>query len=87
MFVVVSGAVALRDGERTLDTVGAPGIFGEMALIESKRRSLTAVVEEHAELVEIPARTFCVPVHETPYFARLVMRVMAARLRRANTST
>lgn len=87
MFVVVSGAVTLRDGERTLDTVEAPGIFGEMALIESKPRSLSAVVEENAELVEIPARTFWVLVHETPYFARLVMRVMAARLRRTSAST
>jgi CRP/FNR family cyclic AMP-dependent transcriptional regulator len=87
MFVVVSGTVALRDGERTLDTVEAPGIFGEMALIESKPRSLSAVVEDSAELVEIPVRTFWVLVHETPYFARLVMRVMAARLRRTSAST
>jgi CRP-like cAMP-binding protein len=35
-------------------------------------------------LVEIPVRTFWVLVHETPYFAALVMRVMAERLRQAS---
>jgi CRP-like cAMP-binding protein len=84
MYVVVSGAVALKDGDRVLDTVHAPGLFGEMALIEFKPRSLTAVVETDAKLVEIPSRAFWILVHETPYFARLVMRVMADRLRRAN---
>jgi CRP-like cAMP-binding protein len=84
MFIVTSGAVALRDGERTLDTVRAPGLFGEMALIESQPRALSAFVESDAELVEIPARTFWVLVNETPYFAQLVMRVMAERLRRAS---
>ena len=83
MYVVVSGTVALRDGENTLDRVVAPGIFGELALIESKPRALTAVAESDVGLVEIPARTFWVLVHETPYFAQLVMRVMAERLRNA----
>lgn len=84
MYIVTSGTIALKDGERTLDTVAAPGLFGELALIESQPRALTAVVDSDAELVEISARTFWVLVHETPYFAQLVMRVMAQRLRRAS---
>ena len=83
MYVVVTGTVALKDDENVLDTVHAPGIFGELALIESKPRALTAVAETEVGLVEIPARTFWVLVHETPYFAQLVMRVMAERLRNA----
>lgn len=84
MFIVVSGTVVLKDGDQTYDTVTAPGLFGEMALIESKPRALSAVAEDDVELVEIPARTFWVLVHETPYFAQLVMSVMADRLRRAS---
>lgn len=84
MFVVVSGTVVLKDGDQTYDTVEAPGLFGEMALIESKPRALTAVAVDEVELVKIPARTFWVLVHETPYFAQLVMSVMADRLRRAS---
>jgi CRP/FNR family transcriptional regulator, cyclic AMP receptor protein len=84
MFIVVRGRVVLKDGDRTYDTVEAPGLFGEMALIESKPRALTAVAGDEVELVEIASRTFWVLVHETPYFAQLVMSVMADRLRRAS---
>jgi CRP-like cAMP-binding protein len=84
MFVVTTGTVVLTDGDRVLDTVAAPGLFGEMALIESVPRALTATAESDAEMVEIPVRTFWVLVHETPYFAALVMRVMAQRLRKAS---
>ena len=83
MYVVVSGTIVLKDGENVMDSVSAPGLFGELALIESKPRALTAVADTDVGLVEIPARTFWVLVHETPYFAQLVMRVMAERLRNA----
>jgi CRP-like cAMP-binding protein len=84
MFILTSGVIGLTDGDRVLDMVEAPGLFGELALIESQPRALTATVRSEAELVEIPARMFWVLVHETPYFAQLVMRVMAERLRRVS---
>jgi CRP/FNR family transcriptional regulator, cyclic AMP receptor protein len=87
MYIVNVGAVALKAGELVIETVSAPGLFGEMALIESQPRSLSAVAEGDAELVSIPARHFWVLVHETPYFAQLVMSVMAARLRQAGETT
>ena len=86
MYVVIGGAVDLIDGDRVVATVEAPGLFGEMALIESKPRSLGAVASQDAELVGISNRAFWILVHETPSFARLVMRVMADRLRRANSA-
>src|ERR1700685_1649923 len=80
MFILTRGRVELSDGERVLDVVEAPGLFGELALIESTPRALSATVTAEGDLVEIPARMFWVLVHETPYFAQLVMRVMAERL-------
>ncbi|HLY50749.1 MAG TPA: cyclic nucleotide-binding domain-containing protein [Solirubrobacteraceae bacterium] len=87
MYIVRGGTVALKDGDRMVEHVSAPGLFGEMALIENEPRSLTAAAETDAELVEIPARHFWVLVHETPHFAQLVMGVMARRLREAGGST
>ena len=87
MFLVRAGTVALKSGERVIETVSAPGLFGEMALIEREPRSLTAVADTDVELIETPARHFWVLVHDTPYFAQLVMSVMADRLRRAGGST
>ena len=87
MYVVREGSVVLKDGDRVVDTVSAPGLFGELALIESEPRALSAVADGEAELVDIAARQFWVLVHETPGFAHLVMSVMARRLRRAGTTT
>jgi CRP-like cAMP-binding protein len=87
MFLVRNGSVALQAGERLVETVAAPGLFGEMALIEREPRSLTAVAATDVALVEIPVRQFWVLVRETPYFAQLVMAVMSDRLRRAGGAT
>lgn len=87
MYLVREGSVELTDGDRVVETITAPGLFGEMALIEFEPRSLTATAATDVAVVEIPARYFWVLVHETPYFARLVMRVMGQRLRRRGATT
>ena len=87
IFVVRDGSVTLKDRDRVIETVAAPGLFGEMALIERAPRSLTAVAATDVALVEIPVRHFWVLVHETPFFAQLVMSVMAQRLRRRSGTT
>jgi CRP/FNR family transcriptional regulator, cyclic AMP receptor protein len=86
LLVVQSGSVELRDGDRVVETVSAPGLFGELALIEDEPRSLRAVAASDAAIIEIPARHFWVLVHDTPYFAQLVMGEMARRLRRNESS-
>jgi CRP-like cAMP-binding protein len=86
MYIVTSGSVALKAGDRTIETIEAPGLFGEMALVEDTPRALTAIAHTDAELVEIPERHFWILVHETPYFAQLVMSVMADRLRNQSAS-
>jgi CRP-like cAMP-binding protein len=84
MYIVSLGTVGLKLGDEILDSVEAPGLFGEMALIDYEPRALTAVAQGDVEIVEIPERRFWVLVHETPRFAQLVMRVMADRLRRVS---
>jgi CRP-like cAMP-binding protein len=85
LYVVREGSVGLTDGDRLVETVTAPGLFGEMALIEDEPRALTAAASTGVTVIEIPARHFWVLVHDTPYFAQLVMGVMARRLRRGNS--
>ena len=87
MYVVQDGSVDLKDGDRVVETVAAPGLFGELGLIEHEPRSLTAVAATDVMLIEIPARHFWILVHETPYFAQLVMKVMAHRLRERGGTT
>jgi CRP/FNR family transcriptional regulator, cyclic AMP receptor protein len=82
MYVVQSGSVALSIGERVVETVAPGGLFGEIAVIDREPRSGSAVAESETVLVGIDKRRFWFLVQETPYFAEIVMRVMANRLRR-----
>ncbi|HEU5100134.1 MAG TPA: Crp/Fnr family transcriptional regulator [Roseiflexaceae bacterium] len=61
---------------------GPGGIVGEMALIDDRPRSATAVAATDCRLVPIDERRFTFLVQQTPMFALAVMRVMAERLRR-----
>ena len=82
MYIVRSGSVVLTKGDEALETVGPGGLFGELALIDRGPRSAGAIAETDCELVAIDARRFWFLVQETPYFAEIVMRIMADRLRR-----
>ncbi len=84
MYAVVEGEVALTRGGSVLETLGPGSILGEMALIDSDVRSATASARTAARVVRVDERHFTYLVHEHPTFALQVMRVMAARLRRAN---
>lgn len=84
MFAIVEGKVEVRVGERVVEVVGAGGIIGEMALIDTRPRSGSAVVIEQSRIVRVDEKLFVFLVQEHPTFALSVMRVMAERLRRAN---
>jgi CRP/FNR family cyclic AMP-dependent transcriptional regulator len=82
MYLVKTGTVSLRLGDTVLEEVGPRGMFGEMALLEEQPRSLTAIAQSDCELVAIASDRFWYLVQDTPYFAQVVMRVMAERLLR-----
>ncbi len=84
MFVVVKGAVEIVINGETVEMVEAGGVFGEMALLENKPRSASAVVRSDAALVRIDRRRFEFLVQQTPYFSLQLMTIMAERLRRTD---
>ena len=69
-----------------LETVGPGSVFGELALIDQKPRSATAVVTRDCRLVAVGERRFTTLVQQTPYFALEIMHILANRLPR-NTSS
>ena len=83
-FVVVRGKVEIRSANRLLETVGAKGIFGEMALIDDSPRSATVVALTAVTVVPIKEMQFLFLVKHMPMFALMVMRVLAYRLRNQN---
>jgi CRP-like cAMP-binding protein len=84
LFIVQSGEVEIRLGNRVLETLPQYSIFGEMALIDNAPRSATAVAVSDVKLVPVSEKQFMFLISNTPYFALNVMRVMAGRLRAVN---
>ena len=82
MYVVLDGEVEVRVRNEVVEVVGPGDIVGEMALIDAKARSATAVAKSACRLALVDERHFLFMVHEHPFFALHVMRVLAERLRR-----
>jgi CRP-like cAMP-binding protein len=81
MFVVRKGKVELRLGGKVLDTIVEEETFGELALIDQRPRSASAVAATDCELVPIDCDRFILLVEQRADFALLMLRVVAARLR------
>ena len=84
LYIVKSGKVEVRLGNRVLDTLPELSIFGEMALIDHSPRSATVVAATDTTVVPVDEKQFLFLVSRTPHFALNVMRVLAQRLRSAN---
>ena len=87
MYVVRSGRVNIMTRTAlVLESVGANGMFGEMALIDGSPRSATAVASEPTEVAPINRAAFAHLVRQDPEFALRVMRILANRIRQMNAS-
>lgn len=86
LFIIQSGEVEIRLGNRMLEKLSNYNFFGEMALIDSGPRSATAVAVTDVKLVPIGEKQFLFLVSNTPYFALNVMRILARRLRTTNNT-
>ena len=82
MYVIQEGEVDVMIHNHLIETVGPGSVIGEMALIDAAARSGSAVAKTDCRLVPLDETRFKVYVHNTPFFAIQVMRVMADRLRR-----
>jgi CRP-like cAMP-binding protein len=86
LFIIQSGEVEIRLGNRVLERLPQYSIFGEMALVDNATHIATAIAAGDAKLVPVSAKQFLFLISNTPYFALNVMRVMARRLPAANTA-
>jgi len=88
MYVVVAGEVEIRrnvgDAERVLAVLPPGDFFGEMAILNSRPRSATAVVRVDSRLVVIEGRTFEAMLRARPEIALRIIKALALRLESAN---
>jgi CRP-like cAMP-binding protein len=88
MYVVQSGEVEIRrtvgEVERVLAVLPAGEFFGEMAILNSRPRSATAVVRTPSRLLVIEGKTFEAMLRARPEIALRIIKSLATRLESAN---
>jgi CRP-like cAMP-binding protein len=81
MYVVLDGTVAVTINEKTIETVGPGGVFGEMALVDQSPRVASATAASDCTLLSINRNDFLDLVKTRPAFALSLLKALAERLR------
>jgi CRP/FNR family transcriptional regulator, cyclic AMP receptor protein len=88
MYVVQSGEVEIRrqvgETERVLAVLPPGEFFGEMAILNGRPRSATAVVRTAGRLLVIEGKTFEAMLRARPEIAMRIIKSLATRLESAN---
>lgn len=81
MYVVLEGEVQIRAHGQPVNMLGPGDLVGEMALIDSQRRSASAVALSRCRLAPVDEQRFLFMVQQSPFFAVHVMRELVHKLR------
>ena len=88
MYVVQSGEVEIRrqvgETQRVLAVLPSGEFFGEMAILNGRPRSATAVVRTESRLLVIEGKTFEAMLRARPEIALRIIKSIASRLESAN---
>jgi CRP/FNR family transcriptional regulator, cyclic AMP receptor protein len=81
MYALIDGEIEINvDGTR-ISTVKQGEVLGEMALIDKKPRSATAMALSDCKVVVINEQRFNFLMQQTPMFVTQIMKVMSDRIR------
>jgi CRP-like cAMP-binding protein len=88
-FMILEGRIKVTilgdDGrEIILSVLGAGDFFGEMALLDNEPRSATAIAIEESELLSLHRTDFQNVIADNRAIMSALIRILTARLRRAN---
>ena len=88
-FTILEGRIKVTilgdDGREVILSVLGPGdFFGEMALLDNEPRSATAIAVEESELLSLHRSDFQSVLNDNKSITSALIRVLSARLRRAN---
>lgn len=89
MFLIVEGEVEIRKkttekSTTTLATLKKGDFFGEMAMVERKPRSATAIAVSSCRLLALDQNAFMALIEQNSDFAVRMIKVLSTRLRRTN---
>ena len=81
MYILMQGEVALSAKGKTVGTVKAGEIFGEMAAISESPRTATAIAKTDCSVIALDDKEFQKALKVKPEFALMLMGMMILRLR------
>jgi len=84
MYIVKSGQVEIRVGDRVFACIEPGGIIGEMALLDDHVRSASAIALSDCEVVPVNKERLLAIVRKEPLVALEMTRAMVQRLRSMN---
>ena len=82
MFVLLAGELSVTVQGKPIDYLLPGSVLGEMAMLDSRSRSATAVAIGEVELVRFDRARFLELIGQQPEFAAHIMNIMSARTRR-----
>ncbi|MFO0581499.1 MAG: cyclic nucleotide-binding domain-containing protein [Anaeromyxobacter sp.] len=83
-FVVLEGELEITIRGITMERVGPGGIVGEMAFVDDSPRAASVSALLDSKVAEVPAARFDEIVRKDPAFARVLLSIVAERLRKMN---
>lgn len=81
--LILDGEATVTQGGAVLRRLGPGDHFGEISMIDGKRRSATVTAESPLRTVTVSHATFVELLDQEPAFARTLLTVLCARLREA----
>ena len=81
--LILDGQATVTQGSTVRRRLGPGDHFGEISMIDGRRRSATVTAETPMRTLTVPHSTFEELVDADPAFARGLLKVLCARLREA----
>lgn len=81
LYIIVSGAVQVWEGERLLNTLGEGDLFGELALLDPEPRLATVKTTESTRLLRLDESHFHEVLAVRPEVSAAIIRVITRYLR------
>lgn len=85
MYVLVSGSAEISVGNRVVEMLAPGDLVGEVGLLDEGPRTATVTALTDCDFIAIDRKRFRHMIKQEPDFALEVMRVLASRLRRADS--
>jgi CRP-like cAMP-binding protein len=82
LFVILGGMVEVRKHGRSVSSLGAGDIVGEMAMISRKPRSASVVMTDGGDVIRIPSDAYAISIEHHPETWRALCALAIERLQR-----